>query len=316
MNALSHGGRNGAPLSRRTVQYHYTILSKSLSDAVRMGLLAVNPCKAVNRPRVQRRKVPSLSARDISKLVFALRQSQYGVFYLTLLFSGLRRGEALALRWCDISPDFSCIFVNRSLARLRDGTYLYKEPKTGKGCAVELPLFLSELLRQHRAQEEEKKAFVGSELKDTDLVFSNLDGTPLSTSTLVHAFASVVSKAQVPRIRLHDLRHLNASMLLQIGIPDKVVAERLGHSSAAFTLDVYGHLLPTIQKLAAARLQEIMSPKMLKLLVNPQERENVGNLSAKPDESAWWGRGDSNPHALRHMILSHARLPVPALPQV
>ena len=151
-------------------------------------------------------------------------------------------------------------------------------------------------------------------------MFCGPGGEPLSASTLGHAFARVTRKAEVGHLRLHDLRHLNASMLLQAGVHPKVVSERLGHRSVAFTLDVYSHVVPTIQKAAAQRLEEMLDPQVLGVLVNAEvPQKNVGRQPKSNHRGwgirIWWGRGDSNPHALRHMILSHARLPVPTLPR-
>ena len=147
MKALSGGRRDGAgSLSRRTVQYDYTILSKALDGAVKMGLIAVNPCKAVARPRVEPRRLSVLDADGLHRLLTAIQENPYRLFFLMLLFGGLRRGEAQALRWCDCAVDLARIHIVGSLCRLRDGTYLFKEPKTALSRrSVDLPPFLAEL---------------------------------------------------------------------------------------------------------------------------------------------------------------------------
>ncbi len=324
VKALSEGRRDGTGgLSRRTVQYDYTILSKGLDDAIKMGLIAINPCKAVTRPRPEHRNIPSLCADDLSRLIAAIQESTYRLFFLMLLFAGLRRGESQALRWCDCDADLTLLHVTRSLCRLKGGAYLFKEPKSARGRRpVDLPPFLAELLRRHRVEMEAEGVLLRKPLSDTDLVFCTPAGEPLSASTLGHAFARVVTKAGRGHLRLHDLRHLNASMLLQAGIHPKVVSERLGHSSVAFTLDVYSHVMPAIQKAAAQRLEETLDSRVVEMLVSPNMAgENVGKMSAKKPNKRRkaqdlnvWGRGDSNPHAQRHMILSHVRLPLPTLP--
>ena len=115
-------------LSNRTVQYHYRILSKALADAIRMGLIAVNACKGVSAPRPVRRDIPSIGLEDVTKLVSVIKDSSYYLFYYTLLLTGLRRSELLALKWRDLDLDLACLYVAHSLHRLDDGSIIIKEP--------------------------------------------------------------------------------------------------------------------------------------------------------------------------------------------
>lgn len=122
---------------------------------------------------------------------------------------------------------------------------MIKEPKSRHSRRpVSLPPSLALLLRQHKTEQEALRTLLGKPLTDTDLVFTYLDGTPLDPSTVSHAFTRILRKAGLPHIRFHDLRHTHATLMLKAGVHPKVVSERLGHASVAFTLDTYSHVVP------------------------------------------------------------------------
>jgi len=272
--ALSEGRKlNTGGLAHRTVQYHFRILSKALDDAIRMGLIAVNPCKGIKAPKPPRTDIPAIGPDELSKLLNAIRQSSYYLYYHTLLLTGLRRSELLALKWRDVDLDLACIYVSHSLHRLNDGTIIIKEPKTSRGRRpVDLPLSLVTLLRQHRVDQEVQMLMTDKRLTEDDFVFSRADGSPLNPNTVTHTFAKASARAGMPQLRLHDLRHIHATVLLKAGVHPRVVQERLGHSSIATTLDIYSHTVPGLQKAAAERLDTLL-PKV-------ETEENVGKLSA------------------------------------
>jgi len=276
--ALSGGRRRSAGgLSHRTVQHHYRILSKALDDAIRMGLLTVNPCKGVRPPRPARYDIPALGPDDLTKLMGTIRQSSYYLYYHTLLLTGLRRSELLALKWRDVDLDLACMYVAHSLHRLDDGSIIIKEPKTSSSRRpVDLPPSLALLLRQHKADQEVERALLGQNFNEDDFVFSHADGSPLNPTTVTHTFSKVAKRAGLPYLRLHDLRHIHATMLLKAGTHPRIVQERLGHSSIATTLDIYSHTVPGMQKAAAERLDT--------LLPKTEEIENVGKMSAEGEE--------------------------------
>jgi len=161
--ALSEGCRHRTGgLSNHTVQYHYRILSKALADAIKMGLIAVNACKGVSAPRPVRRDIPSIGLEDVTKLLSAIKDSSYYLFYYTLLLTGLRRSELLALKWKDLDLDLACMYVTHSLHRLDDGSIIIKEPKTSRSRRpVDLPPSFAILLRQYRVEREAEQIIMG-----------------------------------------------------------------------------------------------------------------------------------------------------------
>ena len=274
---LSTGKKRGGGLSLRTLQYHYRILSKALSDAVRMGLLAVNPCRGVSPPKPARRDIPSYNQDDVKKLVSAISESSHPLLYTTLLMTGLRRGEALALTWRDVDLELACLYVSHSLLKLDDGTVIIKGPKTARSRRmVDLPPSLALSLRDHKSNQEVQMILIGRNLRTDDFIFSHEDGSPLNPNTITHDFGKVAKKAGFVGLRLHDLRHLHATMLLKMGTHPRIVQERLGHSSITTTLDIYSHTVPGLQKAAAERLDQLL-PKI-------EPGQNVGKMSAEGGE--------------------------------
>lgn len=165
--------------------------------------------------------------------------------------TGLRRGEMLGLRWDDIDLQAGQLSVRQSLEQTKTAL-TFKQPKTAKGTRiVALPPVTVETLRRHKADQAKNRLRLGPEYNDGGLVFARTDGCPLDPRSVSHAFMALIEKSDLPRIRLHDLRHTHATQLLRQGVHPKIVSERLGHSTVAITLDTYSHVLPGMQEEAA-----------------------------------------------------------------
>jgi integrase len=272
-------------LSSKTVRYCYSLLAEALEHAVKMGLVSRNVAQATEVPRVDHKVMSTLTLEDIPKFLKAAKGTPYYTLFYLLLHTGLRRGEALALRWKNVDLGLSSLgvlgylSVTETVYRLA-GDYIVKEPKTPSSRRrIALPPSLVLVLRQHRAEQEAQQALLGKPLTDNDFVFANLDGNPLDPSTVSHAFNKVIRKAGLPHIRLHDLRHTHASLLLQAGVHPKVVQERLGHSSIRVTLDTYSHVMGGLQEAAAQHFDELLT-------LGKAETENVSKMLANTARDA------------------------------
>jgi integrase len=223
----------------------HRVLSSALSQAVRWQLLTVNPSTAVRPPRADRKP---LTVPTVDQTRAIMREAT-GVYEIPVLLAGkagMRRGEILGAQWSAVDLDAGRIHVERTLQKVR-GEITFVAPKTDRSRrAVSLPSSVVERLRRHRKEQAERRLALGSAWVDGDLVVDNGRGAPLDPDSLTHAFARIAAAAGVPGARLHDLRHSFASTLLVAGVHPKVVSEALGHSSTAFTMDVYSHLLPTM----------------------------------------------------------------------
>jgi len=270
-------------LSPRTVRYCHSLLAEALGHAVRMGLLSRNVAHCTEGPRLDQKVMPTLAPEDVPVFLEAAQGSAYYELFYLLLHTGLRRGEALALKWKNIDLGLASLGVSAYLSVVEaayklNGTYVVKEPKTSHSRRrVALSPSLALVLRQYKAEKEAQRALLGNSLADDDFVFAHPDGTPLDPSTVSHAFNKIIRKAGLPHIRLHDLRHTHASLLLQAGVHPKVVQERLGHSSIRVTLDTYSHVIGGLQEVAAQRFDDLLAAT---------SAENVGKMSASTPKDA------------------------------
>jgi integrase len=247
-------------LSPRTVRHHHVTLHDALENAVKWGLLSRNPADGVSPPRCQRPEWHTLSEDDIHTLLDAAQKTPYFALFHTALYSGMRRSELLALRWSDIDLLLCQVYVTRTLHQLRDGSIVFRAPKTAKGRRmIALSPSAVSVLREHREKQEAMRAMLGSPLKDDGLVFSDLEGKPLLPNTVTHAWIKLVRRIGLKGIRLHDARHSHASLMLKAGIHPKIVQERLGHSSVTITLDTYSHVAPGLQKAAAESFDKLLN---------------------------------------------------------
>jgi len=248
-----------------------------------MGLLIRNVAKATEAPRPGQKVMPTLKPEDVPRFLEAIRETPYYVLFYLLLHTGLRRGEALALKWRNIDLGLASLGVSAYLSVVEaayklNGTYVIKEPKTSHSRRrIALSPSLGLVLRQHKAEQEAQRVLLEKPLAGDDFVFAHMDGTPLDPSTVSHAFNKIIQRAGLTHIRLHDLRHTHASLLLQAGVHPKIVQERLGHSSIIVTLDTYSHLMGGLQGAAAQRFDDLLAARGVK---------NVGKMSVNTAEEA------------------------------
>ena len=244
-------------LSAQTVNHHHRVLSAALNHAVKWGLLTRNIANAVDPPRPVKKEMATIQAEDINSLLEEARKLEKGssIPYYTLFYAalhtGMRRGELLALRWSDIDLELMTISVNRSLQVLKDGTKIIREPKTPKARRlIAMTPSLALQLREHKESQSALRLLAGKPLQQDDLIFSDLDGQPINPNTITPAFTKIAKRAGF-KLRLHDLRHTHATLMLKSGVHPKIVSERLGHATVAFTLDTYSHVVPGLQEAAA-----------------------------------------------------------------
>jgi integrase len=203
-------------LSAQTVRHHHTALHKALQTAVEWGLLGRNVADAVRPPRAQRPEMHTWEEDDVTRFLKAAKDTPYYALFYTALFTGMRRSELLALRWQDVDLLLSQIYVSRSLHQLRDGSFVFRQPKTAKARrTVALPPSAILVLNEHREKRKLDRAMLGTPLTDDDLVFSHLNGKPIRPNTVTRAWTVLAAHAGVKVIRLHDARHTHASLMLK-----------------------------------------------------------------------------------------------------
>jgi integrase len=233
-------------LSPRTVNYIHVTLHKALSQAVADGLVPRNAAQ-VKAPRPEKPEIKPLSPDQARKLIATAYATgdRYAALYVVALHTGMREGEMLGLRWDDLDLDATTpmLRVRRTLSETRTG-HKFELPKSGKGRSIKLSSKAVDALRSHRAKQAEEKLRLGSLWQDNGLVFSTTTGTTTSgTNLLGRYFKPLLKQADLPAIRLHDLRHTCATILLMAGKHPKYVQELLGHASMSITLDTYSHVI-------------------------------------------------------------------------
>jgi integrase len=246
-------------LSAQTVRHHHTCLHKALQTAVEWGLLARNPADAVKPPKAQHPEMKTWNENEVDQFLEAAKSTQYYALFFTLLYTGMRRSELLALRWQDIDFIYGQVSVSRSMHYLIGGKVIFRQPKTAKGRrTVALPPSAFLVLNDYHKNKEAESILLGKPLSDNDLVFSDIDGKPFLPNTVTHNWIKLVRRTGIKPIRLHDARHTHASLMLKQGIHPKIVQERLGHASIQITLDTYSHVAPGLQEAAAKRFDDAM----------------------------------------------------------
>ncbi|MFH1663173.1 MAG: site-specific integrase [Chloroflexota bacterium] len=270
---ISNGRIDGKEgLSARSVVYHHRILSKALDYAVKMGMVVRNIADVVQPPKIQRITMNTLSPEEIVRFLDAAKETDYYVYFATLLCTGLRRGEGLALRWRNLDLEEARLVVMETAYKLGNGDYIIKEPKTRHSRrTVTLPRSLVELLKSYRSDQELLRIQLGVSLEPDDFVFIRHDGNPINPNALTLAFRRITKKAGLKNIRIHDLRHTHATLLFKEGVHPKIVSERLGHASISITLDIYSHVLSGLQEEASDKFDiifEVNNDKNRKLDTN------------------------------------------------
>jgi integrase len=262
-----YANKQQSGLSNRTVQLIHITIHKALKNAVKIGLLNRNAAESVDIPKIQRHEMHTMDENDIQKFLEAAKDTDYYTLFFTCIFTGMRRSELLALRWQDVDLLLCQISVTRTVQQLTnttpEGRITFKEPKTQKSRRlIALTPANAVILREHRSKQEKQRLSLGlPTISDNDLVFSHHDGSPLRPDSITHIWKKLIKRCGLKDIRLHDARHTHASLLLKQGIHPKIVQERLGHSGIAITLDLYSHVTPSLQQMAAAKFDEIAIPK-------------------------------------------------------
>jgi integrase len=243
-------------LSDSTIRSTYTVLRSALDGAVRDGLLARNPAAQVKRPGVERREAKHLDANAVSAVLRAAEGSRYYPALVMIASTGLRRGEALALRWDSdvLNLDEGWLKVRRTLARIGDRLVI-SEPKTDRARrTVPLTPAVVKILKAHRKSQLQERLRAANKWADTGLVFTTALGTPVDPRSFLRVVEVAAAKAGIDGVDLHMLRHSAAVAWLEAGVHIKAVADLLGHSSIAVTGDIYGHTSDDAAKAAVLAL--------------------------------------------------------------
>jgi len=248
---------NGRP-GPTTIRLIHATLRGALNQAVRRDLLTVNPANHVEQAPAAHAAIAVWSPAQVQEFLLLTQDDRLGALYHLYAYRGLRRGEAIGLRWADIDLDAGTMRIQRQV--VESGSAIeFGPPKTKTGArTVSLDKETIAVLRSQRARQNTERLAWGELWSNDDLVFSNEDGTVLRPSRVSRRFERLIREAGLPRIRLHDLRHTSASVGLQAGESLKEVSARLGHSTIVITADTYAHISPELARESAERLARLV----------------------------------------------------------
>lgn len=258
-NGLTKEQHGKKALSAKTVKNIHGVLHHALKQAVVNGLLRANPADACILPRIEKRELKPLDEDDIAKFLTAIKDSSYEDIFIVTLFTGLREGEVLGLTWDCVDFERGTLLINKQIQLHQEkgiDAYALVSPKNGRSRTVAAAPSVMAQLKHHRAVQAKQKLLAGT-LWDNpnDLVFTDDIGGHLTKSSVYRAFKSAAAAIGRPDARFHDLRHSYAVAALRSGDDIKTVQGNLGHATAAFTLDVYGHVTDKMKQESAARME-------------------------------------------------------------
>ncbi len=252
-----------ADYAPRTIRIANTVLKQAMKSAVEKGFLFRNPCDLVKLPKRSHTEMQVLTPEQTGVLLASAESvkdnEQRTAIWALALYGGLRPQELMALKWDDL--DGNTVRIKRAVVQLKGrGQFAIAECKTEKSRrAVVLSERALRCLAVHRVSQARSILKLGQGYSRRGFIFSTSTGNHLDISNLRRWWYSALKTAGLPKIRLYDTRHTNATLLLGAGVHPKIVSERLGHSTVTLTMDTYSHVLPTMQEAAAVHLEGVLN---------------------------------------------------------
>jgi len=248
-------------LSPKTVRNIHGVLHKALKKAVNLGTLKINPADLCELPKVKKKKLNTLTIDDsIGDFLEAIKGTKYEEIMYITLFTGMRAGEILGLTWDCVDFKENTILVEKQLKKTSHNAhaeYCLDSTKNDKARTIVCAPSVMLMFARQKSKQEKWQGKAGSAWSNKwNLVFTNELGEHLCHFSVYKDFKKIVTEIGCPELRFHDLRHSYATLCLEAGDDLKTVQENLGHATASFTLDVYGHLTKKMQNLSAQRVQQ------------------------------------------------------------
>ena len=250
------------PLSAKTVKNIHGVFHKAMQQAVLIGYLRYNPADACILPRIERKKIKPFDDAQITAFLTAIQGNRFETLFILTLFTGMREGEVLGLTWDCIDFHTGIISVEKQMQLHQDkGSKGYElvSPKNGRSRTIAAAQTVLARLQQQCRWQMQQKLLLGSDWQNPEgLVFTNEFGTHLTKPTVYREYKRIVAAIGCPDARFHDLRHSYAVAAIRAGDDIKTVQGNLGHATAAFTLDVYGHVTDQMKRESADRMERFI----------------------------------------------------------
>lgn len=248
-------------LSPKNIRDTYNNINAAMKKAVILRMIPFNPCEGVALPKLKRYKAKVYDLEMIHKLLAIAKNTDMYLPILLCVTAGLRRGELLALRWDNIDFDNSILQIRSNMVK-GEKDFIIKSPKTEAGIRdIHLGDEVMEVLKKERSKYVSKLFSKDNNFQNLNFVICQKDGSPIRPDSMSQKWRRFLEDNQLPSIRFHDLRHSNATALIQAGVNPRVVQQRLGHSDVNITLNTYTHVLPDMDVEAAAKIDSIILKK-------------------------------------------------------
>ncbi len=265
-------------LHPKTVRNVHATLRAALNNAVRFNLIVRNPAELVDAPRVPHSETKFFTPEQSREFLRACAGHRLEALFTACLSLGLRIGEALGLMWDAVALEKRRLVVLQALQRVKGNGLQLVEPKSARSRrTVALPEQAIRALKAHRRRQQRERIIAGSRWREIGLVFTTTIGTPLDARAVHRQYREILSKTNLPKLRLHDLRHTAATLLLAQGVHPRVVMDLLGHSQISLTLNTYSHVIPALRSEAADKMTAILKPKSISTTVKTTVKSGVGS---------------------------------------
>ena len=263
-NVLQRGTAEERPLSPKTIKNVHCVVHKALEQARILSYVRSNPASGCILPRAEKPEIKPLDDIELSTFLKAIKGSQFEVLFTVDLFTGMRQSELIGLTWDCINFERGTIFVNKQLVRERkkNSSFFFSSLKNDKTRSITPASSVMQILKKHKITQAKMKLAAGNDWNDggfKDLVFTNELGGHLTHNTVARNFKRILNKAGIDDRRFHDLRHSYAVAALRCGDDIKTVQENLGHHTAAFTLDQYGHVTEAMKRESSQRMENFIN---------------------------------------------------------
>ena len=244
-----------------TILKIHNVLHGALEQALKMGILARNPVDLAHPPKEPNTEMTILTESQVSQFLIAVMNHRWQALFHLAITTGARQMELLGLKWSDLDWQRQTLKIERQLIRPDGSGIKFSAPKTRLGKrSVALGSKTIELLRKHYERQKDEIRAAGDKWQEHGLIFTTSLGGPIHPRNLLRDFKIILKHAGLPIIRFHDLRHTAASLMLNNNIAPIIVSRRLGHAKASITLDIYGHLIPSLQTEVAEKIDELITP--------------------------------------------------------
>lgn len=245
-------------LSAKTVKNIHGVLHRALEQAVKLEIIGKNPSNACDLPKVSQKEIEPMDDEQVKLFLQAIKSSKFSCLYQVTLFTGLRQGEVLGLTWDCVDFERNALYINKQLQKSKKvaGEYVLVSTKNGRARLLTVAPSVKELLKQHKESQNQMRIAAGTAWNNKwNLVFTNELGRYLVHVTVYKHFKKIVRENGMEHMRFHDLRHSYAVAAIEYGDNIKVLQSNLGHATAAFTLNIYGHATQRMREQSAEHME-------------------------------------------------------------